>query len=355
VVELEGARSLLESKTAKPAGRFRVSPRSGSLILLSSATTDPAKKVRRKPSLEEALGLVTGLLENLRPHTGKATLLTVPLLHGHGLATLVLSLALGSPLFLFPKAGPDEFLRCVEERKIKVLVLVPTILYRLLEAAHPHHDLSSLRAIFCGSAPLDAGLATRALERFGDVLYNLYGSSETGVISLATPEDLRRAPATVGKVLLGVDLRIQGERQSAIPAGEPGHIFIVRGRAAISTGDVGYLDAEGRLFLLGRADDLLICGGENVFPEAIESRVNQALEYVLESAVMGIPDPEYGQALHLFVVLKTGHAGITPEAIARDLEPLFPRTLRPKKITVLSELPKNLAGKVLRYKLQDPG
>lgn len=327
-------------------------PRSGSLILLTSGTTGPAKKVRRKPTLEEALGLLTSLLESLQPRTGDATLLTVPLLHGHGLATLVLSLALGSPLFLFPRASAEDFLHCIEERRIKVLVVVPTILYRLLEAVRPQQDLGSLRAIFCGSAPLDGGLATRTLERFGDVLYNLYGSSETGVISLATPEDLRQAPATVGTVLPGVELRILDERRSPVAAGELGNIHILRDGGAIPTGDVGYLDAAGRLFLLGRADDMLICGGENVFPEVIETKIQQALEYVLQAAVIGLPDPEYGQAIHLFVVLKPGPPEVTPERIAQDLEPLFPRTLRPKKITVVGHIPRNLAGKILRHKLR---
>lgn len=323
--------------------------RAGQIILLTSGTTGPAKVVRRKLKLEEILGIVTGLLNGLQPQRGHATLLTIPLLHGHGLATLGLSLAMGAPLFMFSKATAEDFLRCIEQNQIRVLVLVPTILYRLLEQIQTRsrsYNTDSLRTIVCGSAPLDSQLATRALAHFGPVLYNLYGSSEAGIISMATPEDLKQEPATVGKVLPGVDMRILRSDQSTAAIGETGHIWM----GGLNTGDMGYLD-QGRLFLMGRADEMLICGGENIFPQTIEETVNQRLEYVLECAAIGIPDPEYGQAIHLFVVLKPEHREVTPQQIAGELKVIFPKTTRPKKITILEALPKNLAGKILRYQL----
>ncbi|RIH88510.1 2-succinylbenzoate--CoA ligase [Calidithermus terrae] len=325
----------------------------GRLTLLTSGTTGPAKAVRRGPSLEEALGVLTGVLDRLWLRPGEPTLLTVPLLHGHGLATLLMTLATGSPLFLFPKATPEDYLRCLEEQHIATLVLVPTVLYRLLEAGG--RPTPALRRILCGSAPLDPPLAVRCLERFGPVLYNLYGSSEAGLISLATPEDLRQAPSSVGRPLPGLKPRILDEHGRELPPGEPGEVRVVRGGRGIPMGDAGYLDAEGRLFLMGRADDMLICGGVKVYPQAVEQSVLGHLEYVQECAAVGIGDLEYGQAIHLFVVIKPGQPGMTPEAVARDLEGLFPRSTRPKRITFVEALPRNLAGKVRRRELEESG
>jgi acyl-CoA synthetase (AMP-forming)/AMP-acid ligase II len=327
---------------------------SGSLILLTSGTTGPAKMIRRRLKPSALLGMLTAILNGLRPKSGDAALLTVPLLHGHGLATLGLCLTMGAPLYLFARARAEELLGCVEAQGIKVLVLVPTILYRLLDHLHTHRfNTQSIRTIVCGSAPLDAGRAKEGLERFGPVLFNLYGTSETGIISLATPQDLQQAPATVGQVLPGVELQVRNTDQSQARPGESGQLWVKSPLTGgtINTGDVGYLD-EGRLFLLGRQDDLLICGGEKVFPQVIEETVCHSLSYVSECAATGIPDPEFGQAVHLFVVLKPEHSEVKPEAIAQDLKPLFPRATRPKQIAVLPELPRNLAGKLLRHQLK---
>lgn len=329
----------LNSKNSHLDPVSSILPRLGKITILTSGTTGAAKPVRRKITLAEALGTALGLLEGFKPKTGEAVLLTLPLLHGHGLATLGVCLGLGAPLYFFPKAKTEDLIHCIEAQKIRVLVLVPTVLYRLLEASP--NSLPSLRAILCGSAPLGAGLAQRTLEHFGPVLFNLYGSSEAGLISLATPQDLAIAPSTVGRALPKSNLRLISK-----DASHPHPIAVIWARG-INTGDLGYLK-NGLLFLCGRADELLICGGENVYPQAIEEAVCQQLGYVLECAATGIPDPEYGQAIHLFLVLKTE---CPLEAIAQDLEALFPRTLRPRKITLLKGLPRNLAGKLQRFRL----
>jgi len=334
-------------------GAGSVCRKAGRLTLLTSGTTGPARAVRRRISLEEALGVLTGVLDRLSLRPGEPTLLTVPLLHGHGLATLLMTLATGSALFLFPKATPEDYLRCLEEQQIATLVLVPTVLYRLLEAGG--RPTPALRRILCGSALLDPPLAVRCLERFGPVLYNLYGSSEAGLISLATPEDLRQAPSSVGRPLPGLKLRILDEHGRELPPAEAGEVWVVREGRGIPMGDAGYLDAEGRLFLMGRADDMLICGGVKVYPQAVEQSVLGRLEYVQACAAVGIEDLEYGQTIHLFVVMKPGQPDMTPEAIARDLEGLFPKSMRPKRITLVEALPRNLTGKVRRRELEEGG
>ncbi|WP_297854606.1 AMP-binding protein [Meiothermus sp.] len=322
----------------------------GSLVILTSGTTGPAKMVRRRPSLSQLLHTVPALLEQLRPQKGAPTLLTVPLLHGHGLATLGLSLAMGAPLYLFPSARAEDFLRCIETNKIAVVVLVPTILYRLLQVVQPH-DTGSIHTIVCGSAPLEASLSMAALKRFGPVLFNLYGSSEAGLISLATPQDLLEAPGTVGRVLSGVGVQLLRDDGTEAAPPEPGQVWVRSGwvrDGRFNTRDIGYFDANGRLFLLGRADDLLVIGGEKVYPQTLEETVCAQLRYVQECAVVGQASPEWGQSYHLFVVLKSE---VSVEQIAQDLEALFPRSLRPAQITRVDALPRNLAGKIMRCEL----
>ena len=155
-------------------------------------------------------------------------MLTLPLFHGHGLATLGLSLTLAAPLHLFTRDRPEDHWRCLTDHKIEVLVLVPTILYRLPYSAETSQNLppgtlspstspptiSSLRTMVSGSAPLSPALATRARQVFGPVLFNLYGSSEAGLISLATPQELLIAPGTVGRALPGVEIRLQPPRSA---------------------------------------------------------------------------------------------------------------------------------------------
>ncbi len=324
----------------------------GRITVLTSGTTGPPKLVRRTIGLHEALGTAVGLLEALKPRQGQPVLLTLPLLHGHGLATLALSLAMGSPLYLSPKAT-QEMLECIEAHRIEVLVLVPTLLYRLLEhlqnAPRPYRT-DCLKAVISGSAPLEGALASRTLKELGPVLYNLYGSSETGILSLATPEDLKQHPRTVGRALPGVCLQVW-DGQTPVGPQEVGQVVVVRGKHAFFTGDLGYFDTRGRLFLQGRADDMLICGGQNLYPESYESAVLEALDYLAECAVSGISDPEYGQALRLWVVLKPNQPEIPLSQIENELARLFPRTLRPRQICWLEALPRNHAGKVLRQQL----
>jgi acyl-CoA synthetase (AMP-forming)/AMP-acid ligase II len=314
--------------TTKPI-RLR---KKSNIILLTSGTTGQPKVIRRRPKL--SVKTLAGLLEALQLTANSRTLLTLPLSHGHGLATLAFSLLFGATLYIFRKSRTEDFVRCIRENFVDTVVLVPTILYRLLQ----EQEELRVHKIISGSAPLDEKLATRALQTFGDILYNLYGSSEAGLISLATPEALRQQPATLGKVLPGVNLKIENS-----------HIHVIKDGQPFDTGDMGYFDEHNNLYLLGRSDDMLICGGENVYPHLIEEKVN-GLEYIQECAVVGVPDAEYGQTLHLYVVL---NRQVSKDDIARDLEGLFPRALRAQKIFMLRSLPQTSSGKLARHKLTE--
>ncbi len=300
----------------------------GSVLMLTSGSTGAAKVTRQKPTLQAALKTLTLFLERFQPKAERSTLLTLPMFHGHGLATLILSLLIGTRLHIFAKASIKQYLAAIQEQKIDAIVLVPTILYRILEQAD-QYDLHSIITIVTGSAPLTPELAKRTQQRFGLVLYNFYGSSEIGMISLATPTDLAEFPDSVGKPFM--EVRMLGQ-----------NVFV----GGQNTGDTGYLK-DGRLYLTGRQDEMLICGGINIYPQILEQQIMQ-LEYVLECAVLGIPDPEYGQAIHLFVVLAEN---ALLEQLENDLQRLMPRATRPKRITQLPELPRNAIGKLERHKL----
>ncbi|QFP77405.1 AMP-binding protein [Deinococcus sp. AJ005] len=326
--------TLTELKTTNAKSHPLRLPRVGPLVLLTSGSTGTPKAVRSRIGLRAGLRLAGALLDALPLRAGAPTLLPLPLFHGHGLATLGMGLALRAPLHLcLPTA--DAMWLTLQEEGIKVLMLVPTLLHRLLDAPDKR-AAPALRAIICGSAPLGASLATAALERFGDVLSNLYGSTETGLISLATPADLRAAPGGVGRALPGVNLELDGNMGRVIVDGH-------------DTGDLASRDAAGRLTLHGRADDLLICGGENVFPASLEERI-AAHVAVAECAVVGVPCAEFGTGIHAFVVLKPD-CEITPEQLLDGLRPLLPRMFGPQKITLLDALPRTQTGKLLRSHL----
>ncbi len=309
--------------------------KAGSISILTSGSTGRAKAIRRKPKPKAVLQTLTFLLEQFSLQSEQKILLTLPMFHGHGLATLLLSLVTGSTLHIFNQGNTKNFLERIEKYNINVLVLVPTILYRILEQTLTP---TSITTIISGSAPLSPELVVHTTKRFGHVLFNIYGSSEAGIIAVATPTDLAQNPSTVGKPLPHTKIQLLEDQEIQI------HSDFAN--AIINTGDLGYLEHH-RLFLLGRKDDLIICGGENIYPEQLEQKILQ-LEQIAECAVKGIPDDEYGQAIHLFVVLKNN---ATLEALEADLQRILPRASRPKRISVLLELPKNAIGKLQRHRL----
>jgi acyl-coenzyme A synthetase/AMP-(fatty) acid ligase len=179
-------------------------------------------------------------------------------------------------------------------------------------------------------------------------MYNVYGTSETGVIAVATPSDLHGSPESVGRALTGVKLDILDDRKRPLPQGEPGELWVTQNARRIATGDIGYLNSAGQLFLLGRSDDMINCGGEKIYPQALEAMILERLPYVLECAITAVPDSAYGQATQLFLVLKTP---CSTDAIQADLAQFLPRSIRPKVIHIVSDLPRNALGKLERFKL----
>ena len=339
--------------------------RPGRIVILTSGTTGTPKGAQR--GMPESLDPVASLLSKIPLHARETTTIAAPLFHSWGMAHFSLALALSSTMVLRRRFDPEATLAATAQHRATALVVVPVMLQRMLELpdeAIARHDLSALRVIAVSGSALPGELALRAMDRFGDVLFNLYGSTEVAWATIATPEDLRAAPGTAGRPPRGTTVRIVDEAGRAVPPGTTGRIFvgnemvfegytggggkeIVEG--LLSTGDVGHLDPAGRLFVDGRDDEMIISGGENVFPREVED-VLADHEAVHEVAVIGVEDEQFGQRLKAFVVPAEGHA---PDEAA--LQAHVKRTLAgfkvPREVVFLPELPRNATGKVLKREL----
>jgi fatty-acyl-CoA synthase len=277
-------------------------------------------------------------------------------------------LALGSPIVIRRRFDPELTLADVERTGAGVLLAVPTMLKRVIDLPaerRERYDTSSLRMLISGAAPLSPELAGAVMDEFGEILYNGYASTESGSGTLATPRDLRDAPGTVGKPVAGTTIKILGDDGTELPPGETGRIF-VRGPllfegytgggdkdridGLMATGDVGHFDDRGRLFVDGRDDEMIVSGGENVFPQEVEDLL-LAHEAVADAAVLGMPDEEFGQRLAAFVVLKPGAS-----AAEQELKPYVRERLArykvPREISIVDELPRTASGKLQRGKLE---
>lgn len=365
-VAATGTQTLAEliagSSTAKPPKPARLPI----LIILTSGTTgSPKGASRHTPPSLSPLG---GILSRTPFRQEEVTVLPAPLFHGLGYVHCLLALTVGSTLVLRRKFDPARVLADIEQHRATALIVVPVMLNRILgalEAASSKPDLSSLRIAFVSGSQLGAELASRALRELGPVVYNMYGSTEISYVSIADPDDLSANPATVGRVVTGVRVRILDEHDRDVAPGEVGRIFVGTffpfegytgggGKTVVdglmASGDVGYFDADGLLFVSGRDDEMIVSGGENVFPAEIEDLISGHPE-VVEAAAMGVEDTDWGERLRAYVV-KTPDATIDEEAIKTYVRDNLARYKVPRDVIFLDELPRNPAGKVLKRELR---
>jgi acyl-CoA synthetase (AMP-forming)/AMP-acid ligase II len=338
-----------------------ISRRRGRLVLLTSGTTGVPKGASRAPSFGALAGPLTTLLEVLPLRTGTSLAIAPPLFHGFGLAYLLLALVLGATLVLRRRFDPRVLLADLDAHAVGLVVAVPTMLRRILDAAEGGR-VPEVEAVLSAGSPLGAELGARFTAAFGPRLYNLYGSSETGFGAIATPADLQAAPGTVGHPPLGTEVRLLGPDDAPVGVGERGRVFV---RSAlvfagysggggkdvvdgfVSSGDVGHRDQAGRLFIDGRADDMIVSGGENVFPLEVEE-VLASHEAVEEVAVVGVDDEEFGQRLAAYVVPK---GRVEVEALRAFLQQRVARYKQPRDFVFLERLPRTATGKVLKRAL----
>jgi fatty-acyl-CoA synthase len=280
---------------------------------------------------------------------------------------MFLSTALSSTLVLRRRFDPADTLRAISEHRASALIVVPVMLARMLELgaeAVSAHQLSSLRVIAVSGSALPGPLAQDVMDAFGEKLYNLYGSTEVAWATVASPQDLRAAPGTAGRPPRGTVVKILDPEWRELPAGSSGRIFVgsemlfegytgggdkLRWGDLMSTGDVGHFDDCGRLFVDGRDDDMIVSGGENVFPSEVEDLLAR-LPGIREVAVVGVPDQEFGQRLRAIVALERD-ASLTERELQDHVRRNLARYKVPREVRFVDELPRNATGKVLKREL----
>ncbi|MEU5409173.1 AMP-binding protein [Nocardia asteroides] len=362
------ARITIEDLIAMGHKEFPVPTLPGRQIVLTSGTSGTPKGARRPHP--KGFDTLVALLSRIPIEVGSTMMIPAPLFHTWGLSALQLSTAVRATVVLAQGFDAEECLRQVAEHRVHTLIAVPTMIQRLVDlpdAVRARHDLSSLRHVISCGAPLVAATVDRFLRDYGDVLYNLYGSTEVSWASVAAPEDLRAAPTTAGRPPLGTRIAILGADNQPVPRGVTGRIFVgnhmlfdgyvndtppEEADGMLNTGDLGYLDAEGRLFVAGRDDEMIISGGENVFPRPVEEALSY-LPQVSDVAVVGVSDREFGQRLAAFLVKHEG-SSLDSDMVRTYVRNRLSRFSVPRDVTFLNSLPRGETGKVLKRLLVDP-
>jgi fatty-acyl-CoA synthase len=358
-VEYETLEQLIASASDQPGPRPK---EAGGLVLLTSGTTGTPKGAPRHVSSPFA---AAQFLDRIPLRTAERTFLGAPLFHGTGLSQFLLALTLGSTTLLRRRFDPRVTLETLAKYHVEELVVVPTMLQRILNLGDDEirsYDTSALRIIFCAGSALPPDAGNRATELFGDVIYNLYGSTEVAVATVATPEDWKKAPGTVGRAPVGCTVRLYDQAGKRVTAPDTvGRVFVGSGLkfsgytgggskeeidGLLSSGDVGHFDSDGLLFIDGRDDDMIVSGGENVFPAEVE---NLLVEHpaVADAGVIGVPDDDFGQRLKAFVVLRPG-CTLDADAVRTHVKANLARHKVPRDVEFLDELPRNATGKLLR-------
>ncbi|MGA2163960.1 MAG: acyl-CoA synthetase [Solirubrobacteraceae bacterium] len=337
----------------------------GRVVILTSGTTGTPKGAKRKQpdSLEPAAALFSKIPLRAR----ETTVIAAPMFHSWGYGHFTLALPLASTLVLRRRFDPEQTLADVARHRASALAVVPVMLQRILELPQEtleRYDTAALRIIAASGSVLPGEMATRVMDTFGEVLYNLYGSTEVAWATIATPQDLRAAPGTAGRPPLGTVVKILDAEGHELAQGQRGRIFaanemvfdgytggggkeIVRG--LMSTGDMGHIDAAGRLFVDGRDDEMIVSGGENVFPREVEDLLATHPQ-IEEAAVVGVEDEKFGQRLKAFVVARED-AELTEEDVKEYVKDNLARYKVPREVVFLETLPRNATGKVLKREL----
>jgi fatty-acyl-CoA synthase len=337
----------------------------GGMVLLTSGTTGTPKGAPRNKidPLQSAQ-----VLDRI-PLTRNGTYcVAAPLFHATGLATCALGLALGNRIVLARRFDPESTLKAIAEHQAATLILVPTMLQRILDLGPEvlaKYDTSSLKVLFAAGSSLSPDLCRRTDDAFGAVLYNLYGSTEVAVAAVATPHDLRQAPGTVGRPPVGCTLAVYDEKRRRITEpGRTGTLFVSSGLSfagytdggnkeivdgLLSAGDTGHFDETGLWFVDGRDDDMIVSGGENVFPLEVENLLADH-PGVVEAAVVGVDDADFGRRLAAFVVSRTD-SGLDADELKSYVRAHLARHKIPRDVVFIDALPRNETGKVLRKKL----
>jgi acyl-CoA synthetase (AMP-forming)/AMP-acid ligase II len=360
----------LDELIAKGDGTEPAKPdRAGEIVILTSGTTGRPKGVARPAP--RSLDPIAGLVDRIPLPRGKPQLLAPPMFHTWGLSFLLLGLYLGATQVVRRKFDPEQALADLEDHRCATFVPVPVMLRRILDLPTEtlsRYKVSTLDVVAAAGSALPGDLASEWMDTFGDNLYNIYGSTEVALVSVATPADLRAAPGTAGKPARGTEVRLLDEHGAPVPRGETGRIFVGSGALfagyttgggkemaghLMSTGDVGRFDEGGRLTIRGRDDEMIVSGGENVFPAEVENLL-ATHPGVSEAAAVGVDDEDFGQRLCAYVVLTSGESGPDEEELKGFVRENLAAYKVPRDIRFVDSLPRNATGKVRKPDLPSP-
>ncbi|WP_201408904.1 acyl-CoA ligase FadD12 [Mycobacterium paraintracellulare] len=341
--------------------------RKGKMILLTSGTTGTPKGAKQSGG-NAGIGTLKAILDRTPWRAEEPIVIVAPMFHAWGFSQLLLAASFACPVITRRKFDPEATLDLIDRHKATGLVVVPVMFDRIMDLpaeVRRRYSGRSLRFAAASGSRMRPDVVTAFMDEFGDVIYNNYNATEAGMIATATPADLRAAPDTAGRPAGGTEIRILDPEFNELPAGEVGSIYVRNNTqfdgytsgstkdfhaGFMSSGDVGYLDSAGRLFVVGRDDEMIVSGGENVYPIEVEKAL-AAHPDVAEAAVIGVDDEQYGQRLAAFVVLEPG-AGATPDALKQHVRDNLANYKVPREIAVLDELPRSSTGKIVRAELR---
>ncbi|MEQ4498788.1 MULTISPECIES: AMP-binding protein [Nocardioides] len=344
-------------------GDLTAPERHGRTIILTSGTTGTPKGA---PRSEAGVDAAVALLSGIPLKQGWRTHVAAPLFHTWGFAHMALAMLLGSTLVLTRRFDPEASLELLAAEECDSFVVIPVMLQRILalpEEVLERHDLTRLEVVASSGSALPGDLAVTWMDRFGDNLYSTYGSTEVAYASIAGPRDLRAAPSSAGHPPYATVVKILDEQGRELPAGEAGRIFVGNGLlfegytggghkevvdGLMSTGDVGRFGEDGRLYVEGRDDEMIVSGGENVFPKEVEDCLARH-EHVVEAAAVGVDDDDFGKRLKAFVVVDD--SSVSEDDLKGWVKQNLARYKVPREIVLLDELPRNSTGKVLKRDL----
>ncbi|MDZ7676131.1 MAG: AMP-binding protein [Acidimicrobiales bacterium] len=365
-----GAPSLPELVRRAGSVRPRPPETMGRQVILTSGTTGVPKGASRRTDGGTDLVATTALFQRVPFRMHDVHAIPAPMFHSLGNAALLMAAQLTQTAVMTRRFDPQRIVELIAEHRVRGVTAVPVMLQRMVDLPDDvlaANDTSSLEVVLCSGSALPGSLATTWMDTFGDNLYNMYGSTEVAVATVATPDDLRAAPGTAGTPLAGVEVRLYDDDDREVTeVGVDGRIFVGSAlrfdgytggqtkpsiSGLLSSGDVGRFDADGRLYVGGRDDDMIVSGGENLFPREVEDLLADH-DDIDEVAVVGVDDEEFGKRLAAFVVVADG-SSITADAVKAHVKANLANYKVPRSVTFLDALPRNATGKVLKRELTE--
>jgi fatty-acyl-CoA synthase len=361
---------------ALAAASYELPPRvrggdGGGVIVYTSGTTGKPKGAKRKWK-QTGVEAVGDMILRCGMNADDRHLVVCPLYHSAAPAFVAVMMSLGATVVLMNHFEPEAALRVIQDEKITCSMMVPTMLVRMCALpvdVRAKYRTTSLRWIMSGAAPLSTETARQVLEQLGPVLFNFYGSTETGLVTMAGPLDHKARPGTIGKALRGNNIRLLDDDGREVAAGSIGELYarnstLIAGYhrneeatnsasrdGFFSVGDLGRVDADGFYYLESRKHDMVISGGVNIYPREIEDHLHTHPS-ILEAAVVGVPDPEWGETLKAFIVRRDGKS-ISEAEVIEYCRASLADYKRPRKVVFLAELPRNPTGKVMKSELRN--